>query len=586
MPWPKGRARVIPSGPKVVKTEGEWLIVVLSDGLELKVRATPPVEPTGKGFLENAEDMVEELGLNPPVIEESEPEEEEFSEDEEADLRPSSASSAIVVGPKSTLRKRTMLTSVKNPKVVKYFNSALEAANFLGVRQAQISTGVRNARVERNGYYVADAPMTGKADSSRHKKKQPALKQSQFGTASASKSAAAPGARSKAASGGEAARGKAFKLRLPQHTGQHFRARAVRLTNAFDPTDTVELNSHKAAAAALLVPMQDVTLARNTGEPCRGWYIALAHDPDNPKKTTTSPAASTKPHTKSKSVSKRSHPQDVDVSKSPKKARKKVEVPSEPPAPAEPAEPAKPSKFDVYAKIARKATDGKWPVQPGAMDDLQLSAEIQKFQHTLAGGRHLAAVFQGHSSALSEREEQEMDEMNLPRALTWAAPGHSGRLYLGPQNRKGRNRDFLVTRRPTETKRPGGPPVPALRQLDAGTWYDVTAMEKDHYLALDVDSEDGYHYVAKILGLIDASRAGKKGFLAYIVWPAFPEFDPVWLPYHKDYLVQWAALESEGFELVPPEDDLPKIGYAYVRRKPAKPSSQNDAGPAPSSNVG
>ena len=35
-----------------------------------------------------------------------------------------------------------------------------------------------------------------------------------------------------------------------------------------------------------------------------------------------------------------------------------------------------------------------------------------------------------------------------------------------------------------------GTVVPALRELDAGTWYDVTAMEKENYLVRDLDSED------------------------------------------------------------------------------------------------
>ena len=112
----------------------------------------------------------------------------------------------------------------------------------------------------------------------------------------------------------------------------------------------------------------------------------------------------------------------------------------------------------------------------------------------------------------------------LPANLAGVA-GHSGQLYTGPQNRAGRGRDYLVVKRKIALKdESAGSEVLKLRPVVHGTQYDVSSMQREKYLALDPDSEDGYWYVAKILGLRPSGHESYQ-YTAYISWPAFDEYD-------------------------------------------------------------
>ena len=142
--------------------------------------------------------------------------------------------------------------------------------------------------------------------------------------------------------------------------------------------------------------------------------------------------------------------------------------------------------------------------------------------------------------------------------------GHSGQLYTGPQNRAGRGRDYLVVKRKIALKdESAGSEVLKLRPVVHGTQYDVSSMQREKYLALDPDSEDGYWYVAKILGLRPSGHESYQ-YTAYISWPAFDEYDAQWQPYRDYDIVPLESLEYYGFERVVGEDiDTPKIAWAY-----------------------
>eukprot|EP00038_Savillea_parva_P003779 m.130082 g.130082 ORF g.130082 m.130082 type:complete len:497 (-) comp11278_c3_seq1:46-1536(-) len=491
-------------------------------------------------------------------------------------------------------KKKTKLTNVDDPDEIYVFNSVTEAAIFLGVGPSKLSTARSTGR-PFHGFYATDAtehdpppsnpsPLAAKRGRMRGKGKRRAPMPALAKEAKQEMDAVVD------------------PTPVPlQHVpnanapSAHIRARAVTLTNTLDPMDRHTYSTHGLAAMALEVTDRLVAVHRHKAIPLKGWYITYAGEV--PAAFAGLAGSSTDQYAKSDTTvnldgsSVQSSPvkdsgsaaasnnAGTSVSESTEsRAHKKLKLQEEP------AEPDTPSNFQVYGDMATRATNGKWPVTKPIQTTESATASLgvgtvltgvlgdAKFEHDFAGGRELGAVLAGHSAALIAAESQ-LEEQDL-HALPPSLPGHSGRLYSGPSNRRGRNRDFLVVKRPNEVAKSRmhpDSPVPPLRELDAGTWYDVTAMEKENYLSLDLDSEDGFWYVTKILGLIDASSAGatEEGFqyLAYIMWPAFPEFDPVWVPYRKENIVQWAALESEGFILEQPEPFTPKNAYAYKKKE-------------------
>ena len=161
--------------------------------------------------------------------------------------------------------------------------------------------------------------------------------------------------------------------------------------------------------------------------------------------------------------------------------------------------------------------------------------------------------------------------------------GHSGQLYTGPQNRAGRGRDYLVVKRKIVLKDASakGSEVQKLRPVVHGTQYDVSSMQREKYLALDPDSEDGYWYVAKILGLRPSGHEDYQ-YTAYISWPAFDEYDAQWQPYREYDIVPLESLEYYGFERVVGEDsDTPRIAWAYTQNPDTASESLSVGRPPP-----
>lgn len=148
--------------------------------------------------------------------------------------------------------------------------------------------------------------------------------------------------------------------------------------------------------------------------------------------------------------------------------------------------------------------------------------------------------------------------------------GHSGRLYVGPQNRVGRGRDYLVVKRKVYQKDPldNQKSATQLRPVVHGTQYDVTSMQRDKYLALDPDSEDGYWYIANIFGLKPSGvDVDDDQYVAYISWPAFEDYDPCWQPYRNSSLMPFEAVDAGFFEPVESDTLMPKLAWAYQRKK-------------------
>lgn len=455
-----------------------------------------------------------------------------------------------------------MLVNCHNPTDRHVYAAGAYAAQALGITEGMISSK-RNGPTPYHGWYVRDLDRSGRQ-----------LLQARR--------------TSKSSSAGSKTGGKAVLT-------------PIRLVKANDPSKVHVFPSTATAQEFLCYHSQGRWYrCKDSHEPINGWLVQsctiaemkahqrktnskAAHDSDQSSDDVDNSASDDPVSCKHRSGTRRTRKRRRVARARSANSNVGKESPS-------PACTAPPSEFDRFRDLAYAtfSPHTRFPLMHPDISALWTLGTLTGETQGLMDLAERLARLSGHEAEHEQPCGRDSAVVEAPPTLA-GVPGHSGRLYAGPQNNRGRGRDFIVVKRAMHASKHSNDSAPVpLRDVSAGTWYDVTAMRKETYLARDLDSEDGYWYTARILGLLEyagsdvgehdgasdtasgtdeqeAQSQGNKNLLAFISWPAFSDYDPVWVPYDSKYIMLSSVVDEMGLTLVPGDAEAPKISWAYQK---------------------